>query len=38
MSINIITAAVSGGCLAYVLLLALHWGTWGRGFKVAKVK
>jgi hypothetical protein len=38
MTINITTAAVAAGCLAYVILLALHWGTWGRGFKVPRVK
>lgn len=38
MEINPLTGIVAAACLGYVLLLALHWAVWGRGWKVPRVQ
>jgi hypothetical protein len=38
MAVEAPTLYVAAGCLAYVLLLSLHWATWGRGWKVPQTE
>ena len=38
MTIETPTLIVASACLGYVLLLGLHWNTWGRGWKVPQTE